>query len=85
MSQSLKIGPDCFIGNAVEVHARLLNSLRTNEELLVDLSTVERIDTAGIQLLLAAEREAACLGVRLSFSLPERLTALNVSLGIVKH
>lgn len=40
-----------------DIHRQLLDALKTLDELLVDLSGVTEVDTAGLQLMLLAKRK----------------------------
>ena len=55
----LDIVGDLNIFNAAEQRLRLLEAFDAGGDVDVDLSHVSEIDTAGIQLLVAAKREAA--------------------------
>lgn len=64
MSEALQLGSEWTIPYAAEIHTQLLGALQRGEPLSLDLSAVESIDSAGIQLLLATraslrEREQA--------------------------
>ena len=50
--------------------ASLLASLRMGQALKVDLSRVQHLDTAGLQLLLLARREAGGMGLPLDYVAP---------------
>lgn len=56
------------IFNAVGLKAELLTQLDARVHgMVLDMSAVEEIDTAGVQLLLMLKREAAARGCPLSF------------------
>lgn len=57
----LTILEDLTIYNAMEHKQKLLDALNAASHLELDLSQVGEIDTAGLQLLLLAKREAARL------------------------
>ena len=57
----LTILEDLTIYNAMELKQQLLDALGQAEHLELDLSQVAEIDTAGLQLLILAKREAARL------------------------
>ncbi len=57
----LTILEDLTIYNAMEHKQQLLDALGQAEHLELDLSQVAEIDTAGLQLLILAKREAARL------------------------
>ena len=61
----LKPAGEMTIYNAVDTKKTLLESLHNYEEVGVDLSRISEIDTAGLQLLVLARREAAMLGKKL--------------------
>ena len=54
----LGITQDLTIYTASDVKPLLLDALKQNEGLELDLSQVGEIDTAGVQLLMLAKREA---------------------------
>ena len=53
---------------AAELRQRLLDAIGANTEVEVDLSQVSEIDSAGIQLMVAAKREAAARNKLLRFT-----------------
>ncbi|MBI4985015.1 MAG: STAS domain-containing protein [Rhodocyclales bacterium] len=53
---------------AAELRRRLLDALDTAAEVEVDLSQVSEMDSAGVQLMVAAKREAAARNKVLRFS-----------------
>ena len=57
----LTILEDLTIYNAMEHKQKLLDALSSVNRLELDLSQVAEIDTAGLQLLILAKREAARL------------------------
>jgi anti-sigma B factor antagonist len=57
----LTILEDLTIYNAMEQKQQLLDALSNASHLELDLSQVAEIDTAGLQLLILAKREAARL------------------------
>ena len=58
---------DLNIFNAVEQQQRLLEALDAGSEVEVDLSQVSDIDSAGVQLMVAAKREASARNKPLRF------------------
>jgi anti-anti-sigma factor len=58
----LAIAQDMTIYHAAELKSQLLAVLADGDGLALDLSQVDQIDTAGLQLLLLAKREAARAG-----------------------
>lgn len=65
-----KGGHELSVHTVAKLAPRLLDLARSRAELRVDLSEVERCDTAGLQLLLLARREAAQHGTRLRYAAP---------------
>ncbi|MCX7175230.1 MAG: STAS domain-containing protein [Proteobacteria bacterium] len=59
---------DLSIFNAGEQRSRLLDALEAYSEVEVDLSGVSEIDSAGIQLMVAAKREAVNRNKSLRFT-----------------
>lgn len=60
-SNRLTILEDLTIYNAMDHKQKLLDALDKADHLEIDLSQVAEIDTAGLQLLILAKREAARL------------------------
>jgi anti-sigma B factor antagonist len=70
----LQIVGDMTIYTAAEQQQQLLDALATGTELEVDLSQVSELDTAGVQQLLCAAREATRLGKTLRLLAPNAVT-----------
>ena len=70
----LQIVGDMTIYTAADLQQQLLDALMTGAELEVDLSQVSELDTAGVQQLLLAAREAARLGKTLRLLAPNAVT-----------
>lgn len=69
MSAALAIAGEFTIFTARELHERLLAALAdVASDIEVDLSGVTEIDSAGLQLMIAAKREAAAQGKALHFT-----------------
>lgn len=67
-NSGLLIEGELTIYTASELKGRLLEALESQESLLIDLSQVSEIDTAGLQLLLMVRREAGERGVSVVFA-----------------
>lgn len=67
----LAVEGEMTIYRAAELKPALLEAVRTHDEPALDLSAVTEFDSAGLQLLLAARREAGLLGK------PLRVTAAS--------
>lgn len=57
--ERIAIAGEFSIFNAVELRARLLDALAAADAVEVDLAQVSEIDSAGLQLMIAAKQEAA--------------------------
>lgn len=69
LMQTLTIENDLTIFTVIDKKTSLLAFLNTGSDLEVDLSQVEEIDTAGLQVLILIKREAAKTGKSLRFVL----------------
>lgn len=67
--KTLVLEDELTIFTASEQKNRLLTFLESDHELEIDLSKVDEIDTAGLQLLILIKREAALHGTTLRFIL----------------
>lgn len=63
----LRLEGELTIYTAAEIRLRLLETLAGSDRPLVDLSAVTEVDTAGLQLLILAKREAARSGKPLCY------------------
>jgi anti-anti-sigma regulatory factor len=60
---TLRLVGDLEIGNAAELHARLLEALASGEPIQVEMEAVTGVDLTGLQLLAVVERAAQARGV----------------------
>jgi anti-sigma B factor antagonist len=67
---TLKAPDELTIQRIRNFGTELMTLLHTGNPLSVDLSTVQRLDTAGLQLLVQARREACRAGVHLELARP---------------
>ncbi|MCQ8182958.1 STAS domain-containing protein [Methylomonas sp. SURF-1] len=65
--QTLTIEDELTIFTAAEQKNNLLSFLNSGDDLEINLSQVTEMDTAGLQLLVLAKREAARTGKTLRF------------------
>jgi ABC-type transporter Mla MlaB component len=59
---SLILAPDCTVAEADALKSELAARLQASEPVTVDVSAVQRIDTAGLQLLAAFVRDRRTAG-----------------------
>ncbi|MEF7616323.1 STAS domain-containing protein [Aquincola sp. MAHUQ-54] len=69
-SACLRLDGELTIYRAAELKPVLLDAVRRSPAPCIDLSGVSEIDTAGVQLLLLARREAASLARTLQLGTP---------------
>lgn len=69
-AQPLRLEGELTIYRAAELKPVILDAVRRAAEPVLDLSEVSEIDTAGVQLLLLARREAAALDRPLQLQAP---------------
>ncbi len=82
-TRTLRMSGELTIYQAVAAKDALLEALAFSPSLQIDLAEVSEIDTAGVQLLLLAKREAARLGgeatlINHSSSVLDVINLLNV-------
>ena len=65
-SQTLSLVDDLTIYNALEQKGMLLDALQASDDIELDLSQVNEIDTAGLQLLILLKKEAQRAGKRVT-------------------
>lgn len=68
----LKPEGELTIYTAASIKSRFLDALSTQEAIELDLSQVTELDSAGLQLLLMAKREAERRNIELSFGQQSR-------------
>lgn len=69
-ASTFTLGGEFTIFTAAEIKTRLLDAIRQGSaaEIEVDLADVTEIDTAGLQLMILAKREAAVAGRTIRFA-----------------
>ena len=66
----LDLAGNLDISSAPEQRERLIAALAATQGLSISLAGVERVDTAGLQLLLACEKSAKTRGIALTWVAP---------------
>lgn len=56
-------GEQLTIAQCNEIHAQLHSAMAEQQAVSIDISTVERVDTAALQLLYAFQRDARAQGL----------------------
>ena len=69
----LTIEDELTIFTAAKQKSALLAFLNADKNLEINLSKIEEMDTAGLQLLILIKREAAQLGKSLSFTMHSKV------------
>lgn len=82
MTGQLKLTGELTISMAEELVATLQNALRGNPQLHVDLTAVERLDTAVVQILVAAKLQALQNAIGITFSCSPAVSQRLRSIGI---
>lgn len=78
---TLRLEGDLTIYTVAEQRASLFTAISANRDLEINLEAVGEVDTAGLQLLLAAKRQAARDGraLRLTMHSPAVLDVLEIA------
>lgn len=71
------------IGTAGNMANELLNAMQRDQDVAVDISEVERIDCAALQVLAAARKEAEIRGIAMRCEPSAAAAAYAASLGII--
>jgi len=82
MSREVKLENECFIGNITETASLVLDAVRGGIDVFVNCADVERIDTAAIQMILAARKEAEAMGVALTLEPSDKVKDFASSIGV---
>jgi phospholipid transport system transporter-binding protein len=72
LPQRIELAGNLDIGRAAELRTPLVEALEATHALELELSRVERADTAGLQLLLALARSARERGIAIRWSAPSK-------------
>lgn len=67
-TSQLKVNGELTIANALVMKKEILDALTASDNVVIDLRSVNEIDTAGLQLLILARRESLWQGKQLTFS-----------------
>ena len=80
----VKLNGELTIATAEELVTTLLQALRSQQKLIIDLTAVERIDTSAAQVLLSAallaRRNATSVVFNCSAAVNERLQRIGIQL-----
>jgi anti-anti-sigma regulatory factor len=82
MNHKVEIPEEFYIANVSAVAGKILLALQCEQDVVLDLSGVTRIDSAALQAMLSARMEAERLGVRLTFQLSGLVRSVTSALGI---
>ena len=80
--EQLAFSGELTIGRAEELVTALQQALHSTNRLVIDLTAVERIDTAAAHVLLAARLQAKQSAISLSFSCSDTVIRRLASIGI---
>lgn len=80
IAHTWSIDGEMTIYTAAALKQTLVSKLESNSELTIDLSQISEIDSAGLQLLLLAQREAAKASKAVHFSQPNAAVSDVLSL-----
>ena len=81
MANHLKFPEEFYIVNVAEMTEKMLAAMQNGQELLLDLTSVEKIDSAGVQALASARKEAEHLGVELDYRLSGKVKDFALRIG----
>lgn len=81
----ITIDGELTIFTATELRQQLLDALEIETEIDVDLSKVSEMDSAGIQLIVAAKSEAVLRNKHLHFSAPNSTVTQILALCNLSH
>lgn len=69
----IEFGESLSIAQVGELYGQLLTSIADEKAINLDLSQIERVDTAAIQLLYSFQRDAAAQGLVIIWSNPSKV------------
>ena len=78
---ALELAAECTLAQADTLHAELARRLDEPERVIVDVSALQRIDTAGLQLLAAFVRDRRTAGRAVEWR--GRAAALDTAAGLL--
>jgi anti-anti-sigma regulatory factor len=80
----LVLAADCTLREAPALKAQLLATTASSRQVIIEAGAVERIDTAGLQLLVAFAQREAQAGRRLAWqSVSDELRGAGARLGLL--
>lgn len=83
---SFSCGEALDIAHAAALQARLEKSLQKSSTIELKADAVEKVDTAGLQLIVAVKKEAQASGGNIIWKKPsEKLLTSAKSLGLSQH
>ena len=83
---SFSCGDALDIANAASLQTRFEKSLQKSSTIELKADAVEKVDTAGLQLIIAVQKEALASGGKIIWKNPsQKLIASAKSLGLHQH
>jgi anti-anti-sigma regulatory factor len=79
---NVSLNDELTVRNIRETYKMLSDSLENNSEIVVDLSGVETIDVAAVQLLVAVRKECDMRGIKVSFKMSGPVSDMLSLLGV---
>ncbi|WP_273152404.1 STAS domain-containing protein [Methylophaga thiooxydans] len=73
MINDIEFGESLSIAQVGELYVQLLTSIADEKAINLDLSQIERVDTAAIQLLYSFQRDAVAQGLVIIWSNPSKV------------
>ena len=83
MSRHVVFKNELTICNIGDMANELLNAIQCDRDVTVDLSGVERIDSAALQVLVGAVKEAKIIGGQLTCLVPNSIKVYASSFGVL--
>lgn len=83
---TVECGESLAINSVADLYGKLSKALETSSTIELDTSGVEKVDTAGLQLLVALEHEVEKSSGKVSYKNPsEALQQAVVTMGLNSH
>lgn len=77
---SIECGEALTISNVAGLHSKLSKALETSSLIEIDVQSVEKVDTAGLQLLVALQQELSKSSGQLKWNKPSEVFTQAVAI-----
>lgn len=83
MSRKVIFKDELTVSTVFDMANELMDAIQSGQDVAIDFTGVELIDSAAVQVFVAAMKEADIRGVPLTYTVPDAIKAYASSIGVL--